>query len=642
MASHAMLEKSASEATLTDDAPAGPPVDRHAMLHAVFMAMDADGGGTVDSEEFMSMFSDSEVKHAKRFLKEIDNVRSGGEGDGQLSSTEFCDFMVEYTKQMPEKDFKQRIARWMANLAGSPRKLKLRKVFSSMDVDHSGSVSLEEFRALVSDSTGAPDANFLHGAADVADLFRRIEGAEGNGDGELTVDEWVPFVLAQEAGRTEQRFDELVEAMAAKLARKRRETLLRAVFMRMDADSSGSVDRAEFEHLKDGSADDEARLGIIIRSLKQQLGDSDGELTIDEWVRGMKTLAEELDDEAFDAEMAKWMAALAKNQRQMWRGVYASGRARQFVIAARASGATHALFIQPAHSEVVPLLELEAAVPLPSASVGRPTSAATMSVKPLGPKDVNRAQSANPSGLRPSKSTPLILADSADVCVEPPPAPAAAPLSRLTNRGTAQCMLARQRWFGRLPMRQVLFVSPARTVKETALHMVGKLEAAAALEFSGGGGEEHPLLRVCEKLGAQPTSSACATLFAQKTQLQLEKEGPDGGIYASAPPLRALLDGEDGEREFGLYAEAACDELTTALRALKHTAVGKRCGHATYLSVFGHAGYNHATAYAVATAAGMQAAQLDEMLNLELGDAEGVLVPLYGAGKGASVYKRPK
>jgi Ca2+-binding EF-hand superfamily protein len=70
--------------------PPPVPVDRHAMLHAVFVKMDADGSGEIDREEFMSLFSDKESKHANRFLDEIDNVsgKGDGKGDGQLSSNE--------------------------------------------------------------------------------------------------------------------------------------------------------------------------------------------------------------------------------------------------------------------------------------------------------------------------------------------------------------------------------------------------------------------------------------------------------------------------------------------------------------------------------------------------------------------------
>ena len=318
------------------------PVDRHAMIHSVFKAMDADGSGEIDEAEFMSMFSDKESKHAKRFLETIDGIHAGdaAAGDGQLNAKEFCEFMVDYTSRMREDAFKDQIEKWHANVRGSGRRLLLRKVFFAMDADKSGSISLEEFRALASESEGQDDA---------ADLFRWIEGSEGDGDGELTVDEWVPFVLEREKQRTDADFRTMVDAMLDRLARKKRETLLRQVFLKMDADSSGSVDRAEFDNLKDGE-DDDARLNMIYSYLDAAYGDADGELSSDEWVQGMKAMGEDMDDEHFEAEVSKWMAALAKNQRKVWRGVYSRGNARDFVVAARAAGLTHAIFVQSAHA----------------------------------------------------------------------------------------------------------------------------------------------------------------------------------------------------------------------------------------------------------------------------------------------------
>ena len=74
----------------------------------------------------------------------------------------------------------------MTNVAGSARKLQLRRVFNRMDVDGSKSVTLDELRPLC--AVGGPSAE---------ELFALIEGNEGNSDGELTIDEWVPFVDAQ-------------------------------------------------------------------------------------------------------------------------------------------------------------------------------------------------------------------------------------------------------------------------------------------------------------------------------------------------------------------------------------------------------------------------------------------------------------
>ena len=41
--------------------------------------------------------------------------------------------------------------------------------------------------------------------------------------------------------------------------------------------------------------------------------------TLDEWVAGMKRMGDDMDDEAFEAEVSKWMTTLSKNQRKAWR-----------------------------------------------------------------------------------------------------------------------------------------------------------------------------------------------------------------------------------------------------------------------------------------------------------------------------------
>ena len=125
---------------------------------------------------------------------------------------------------------------------------------------------------------------------------------------------------------------------------------------------------------------------------------------------------------------------------------------------------------------------------------------------------------------------------------------------------------------------------------------------------------------VCERLHPHGQSAAAEELFQQKG------EGP----------LRLLLDAEGGESAFGLYNEAACAELTQKFRAIED---GREKD--TYVAVFGHAGFLHSVAYSVATAAGIDAEALERLLDIELGEAEGVLVPLYGAGKSAIHLKRP-
>ena len=206
------------------------PVDRHAMIHSVFKAMDADGSGEIDEAEFMSMFSDKESKHAKRFLETIDGIHAGdaAAGDGQLNAKEFCEFMVDYTSRMREDAFKDQIEKWHANVRGSGRRLLLRKVFFAMDADKSGSISLEEFRALASESEGQDDA---------ADLLRWIRL---RGDGEGTHRRRVGAIcLGKEKQRTDADFRTMVDVRRPPRAEARDA----AAAIPQDGCRPGSVDR---------------------------------------------------------------------------------------------------------------------------------------------------------------------------------------------------------------------------------------------------------------------------------------------------------------------------------------------------------------------------------------------------------------
>ena len=129
---------------------------------------------------------------------------------------------------------------------------------------------------------------------------------------------------------------------------------------------------------------------------------------------------------------------------------------------------------------------------------------------------------------------------------------------------------------------------------------------------------------MCEKLAPADRSTVAGELYLQK--------GP--------APLSLLLDAEGGETAFGLYAEAACSELTETLRATSLDG-GVAREKDTYVTVFGHSGFLHAVAYAVATAAGILPEELDRMIDINLGEAEGILIPLYGLGKAAIHLKRP-
>ena len=59
-----------------------------------------------------------------------------------------------------------------------------------------------------------------------------------------------------------------------------------------------------------------------------------------------------------------------------------------------------------------------------------------------------------------------------------------------------------------------------------------------------------------------------------------------------------------------------------------------------YIGVFGHAVFLNAVAHALASATGAPPEVLDAMLECNLGEAEGLLVPLYG-GPVIQHLKRP-
>ena len=126
-----------------------------------------------------------------------------------------------------------------------------------------------------------------------------------------------------------------------------------------------------------------------------------------------------LDDKAFEEEVAKLTSALTGNQRAVWRACFTKGHAKSFVISARAAGATHALFVVDAHTAPEP-------ISVPGMAV------------------LGSAARKGPDLARP-----------------------------LTDRGSAQCMNARELWYGRLPVRSVMFASPARRSAMTAGYMAG-------------------------------------------------------------------------------------------------------------------------------------------------------------------------
>lgn len=257
---------------------------------------------------------------------------------------------------------------------------------------------------------------------------------------------------------------------------------------------------------------------------------------------------------------------LTSNQREQWRRVFKRGHANAFVQACRAAGATHAIFV--ANGNTVPAESGAGSVPTGSGGGGSSVGAAS---------DLSRS---------------------------------------LTNRGSAQCMVARDEWYGRLPMRPTLLTSPALRAKQTASHFAGQVEMATDDASLGAA------VRVITRL--HPSTEP---RFAKVDELVRQKGNA---------PLISLQDSEGGETAFGGYAEAVCEQMASEFRASKVT--GEK---ATYVGVFGQPVTLNAVAYAVATAAGCSVEALDAVARIDLGEAEGILVPLYGMGKEPIHLARP-
>jgi len=192
----------------------------------------------------------------------------------------------------------------------------------------------------------------------------------------------------------------------------------------------------------------------------------------------------------------------------------------------------------------------------------------------------------------------------------------------LTPKGKTQCEAAAG-WFTKLPVRLMLS-SPARRATETAVGM--------GIEPNG---QTLPLLMV-EALHPAGQEETCETLF--------ETRG-----YG---PLRGFYDAEGGTDAFTQYAEkvvlgmkdrlggdgasyeqvAAVESDELMKRVVQTVAAQAPAG--THVAVFGHAVFLNAVAHAVCVAAGAPQSALDMVMDMDLGETEGILVPLhYDAGQ---------
>ncbi len=178
----------------------------------------------------------------------------------------------------------------------------------------------------------------------------------------------------------------------------------------------------------------------------------------------------------------------------------------------------------------------------------------------------------------------------------------------LTDKGKGQCETAARAWFGALSVRAAL-CSPARRASETAMRMTASYETEENKR-------ETVYLRMVEGVHPAGMSETCESLF--------ETMG-----YG---PLRTFFEAEGGEDAFMAYGDAVCAELTSA------TLTCGDAGGGGGLAVFGHAVFLNAIAYKVAQAAGASEETKRALLDMDLGETQGIHISL----DGGAVAKYPE
>lgn len=169
----------------------------------------------------------------------------------------------------------------------------------------------------------------------------------------------------------------------------------------------------------------------------------------------------------------------------------------------------------------------------------------------------------------------------------------------LTPKGVDQCDAAAA-WFNKLPLRALLS-SPARRASETAMRMAARYETSESKA-------DTLYLRMVEGVHPAGMSETCEVLFE------------DMGYG----PLRKFFEVPQGMDAFMAYGDTVCAELANALG-------GCTDGNGTCVAVFGHAVFLNAIAFKVAQAAGASDEVKDILLDMDLGETQGIHIHLDGA-----------
>lgn len=171
----------------------------------------------------------------------------------------------------------------------------------------------------------------------------------------------------------------------------------------------------------------------------------------------------------------------------------------------------------------------------------------------------------------------------------------------LTPKGIGQCEAASAAWFKTLDLRAILS-SPARRASETAMRMMAAYETE-------GKPVDSLYLRMVASSHPAGMSEVCESLF--------ETMG-----YG---PLRKFFAAEGGEQAFQEYGDNVCQEMSTTMTG---PAFGEAGSAGTCIALFGHAVFLNAIAFKIAQASNMSDENKDKLLDLDLGETEGIYINL--------------
>ena len=198
--------------------------------------MDTDGDGAIDIAEYRAATSNPTM------IKLFTLMDSQGEKDGSLSMSEWLNVMTKVGHSMTDEQFEADLVGLMKTTAVAeaakalpPARLqRLKEVFKSMDLDEDGTVDISEYRAATSNDT-------------MIKLFTHMDSS-GDGNGELTLDEWLQIMSKVGQSMSDEQFEsdllglikpppESAQALSAnRLAR------LKQLFNEMDTDGDGTVE----------------------------------------------------------------------------------------------------------------------------------------------------------------------------------------------------------------------------------------------------------------------------------------------------------------------------------------------------------------------------------------------------------------